>query len=76
MAHCRHNMATQQQHPQPRKIFRRDMPNKLIDAEYIKRYHLDWEGILCVASLVREALSGDTKRRNPLTPEMKVIATL
>ena len=29
-----------------------------------------------VTSLVRDALSSDTKRKNPLTPEMKVIITL
>ena len=72
------NMAApQQQDPQSRKIFRRrDVLNELSDAELIKRYRLDRNGILFVTNLVREALSSDTKRRNPLIPELKVIITL
>ena len=66
--------APQQQVPQLRNIFRRrDVLNELSDAELIKRYRLDKEGILYVTNLVREALLSDTRRRSPLTPEMKVI---
>ncbi|XP_050707771.1 putative nuclease HARBI1 isoform X3 [Eriocheir sinensis] len=69
------NMAAPRQHaPQPFR--RRDVLNELSDAELIRRYRFDKEGILYVTNLVREALSSDTKRRNPLTPEMKVIITL
>ena len=69
--------APQQQVPQARNIFRRrDVLNELSDAELIKRYRLDKNGILYVTNLVREALTSDTKRRNPLTPELKVIITL
>ena len=69
--------APQQQVPQLRNIFRRrDVLNELSDAELIKRYRLDRHGIIFVTNLVRDALTSDTKRRNPLTPEMKVIITL
>ncbi|XP_050733869.1 putative nuclease HARBI1 [Eriocheir sinensis] len=69
--------APQQQDPQPRNILRRrDVLNELSDDELIQRYRLDREGILFVTNLVREALSSDTRRRSPLTPEMKVILTL
>ena len=46
--------------------------NELSDAELVKRYHIDSKNILFVTDLVREALMSDTKRRQPLTPEMKV----
>ena len=52
------------------------MLDELSDAELIKRYRLDRDGILYVSNLVREALTSETKRRNPLIPEMKVIITL
>lgn len=72
------NMAAREPpQPQPRNIFRRrDVLNEFSDAELVKRYRLDREGILFVTDLVREALASDTKRRQPLTPEMKVIITL
>ena len=52
------------------------MLNELSDAELIKRYRFDREGIIYVTDLVREALCSETSRSNPLTPEMKVIITL
>ncbi|KAG0718500.1 putative nuclease HARBI1 [Chionoecetes opilio] len=66
-----------QQRPQPRNYRqRRDVFNDLSDAELIRRYRLDREGILFVTNLVRAALESDTMRNNPLTPELKVIITL
>ena len=62
---------------QPRNNYRRkDVLNELNDAELIKRYRLDREGILFVTNLVRAALKSDTNRFDPLTPELKVLITL
>ena len=66
----------QQGEQQGRNYRIRDVLNAFNDAELIKRYRLDREGILFVTNLVREALSSETSRSNPLTPEMKVIITL
>ena len=67
--------APQEQHQyQPRNYRpRKDVLNELTDTELIKRYRFDREGIFYVTNLVREALTSDTRRSNPLTPEMKVI---
>lgn len=46
------------------------------DTELIKRYQLDREGIRFATNVVRAALESDTRRSNPLTPEIKVIITL
>ncbi|KAK3873579.1 hypothetical protein Pcinc_021422 [Petrolisthes cinctipes] len=55
---------------------RKDVLNELNDAELIKRYRLDREGILFVTNLVRETLARPTARNKALSPEMKVIITL
>lgn len=69
--------APQQAEPQPVGLYpRKDVLNKLSDAQLIRRYRLDREGILFVTDLVREALKSDTNRKHPLSPEMKVIITL
>ncbi|XP_045125367.1 putative nuclease HARBI1 [Portunus trituberculatus] len=69
--------APQQQSSQLRNLFRRrNFLQELSDAELIKRYRLDRDGILFVTNLVRDVLSSNTRRRNPLTPKMKVILTL
>ena len=61
---------------QPRNILRRkDVLSELSDAELIKRYRLDRDGILYVTNLEREALTSETKRRKAFTPELKVIIT-
>ncbi|KAG0695883.1 39S ribosomal protein L47, mitochondrial [Chionoecetes opilio] len=66
-----------QQRPQPRNYRqRRDVFNDLSDAELIRRYRLDREGILFVTNLVRAALESDTMRNNPLTPELKGLKRL
>ncbi|MPC15914.1 hypothetical protein E2C01_008720 [Portunus trituberculatus] len=49
----------------------RDNLHKLSDAELIKRYCLDKDGLWFVTNLVMDALSSNTKRRKPLTPKMK-----
>ena len=63
---------------QPRRHFRarRDVLNELSDAELVKRYRLDRQGILFVTDLVREELQSPTARNKALTPEMKMIITL
>ena len=69
--------APKQNKPPPRNSFRRrDVLQELSDAELIKRYRLDKDGILFVTNLVRDVLSSNSRRGNPLTPEMKVILTL
>ncbi|XP_045107685.1 putative nuclease HARBI1 [Portunus trituberculatus] len=69
--------AAQHQNLHLRNTFRcRNILEELSDAELIKRYCLDREGILFVTNLVRDALSSNTNRRKPLSPEMKVIITL
>ena len=72
-------MAAPQEQPlhKPRRNHRRrDVSNELNDADLIKRYRFDREGILYVTSLVRISLCNETSWSNPLTPEMKVIITL
>ncbi|XP_050734738.1 putative nuclease HARBI1 [Eriocheir sinensis] len=66
----------QQPHQPGNNYLRKDVLNELNDAELIKRYRLDREGILFVTNLVRAALKSDTNRSNPLTPELKVLITL
>ena len=69
--------APQQEDRQPVDFYRRkDVLNELSDAQLIRRYRLDRESILFVTNLVREALTSDTNRKHPLSPEMKVIITL
>ena len=65
-------------HRQQRRHFRerRDILHELSDAELIKRYRLDHEGILYVTNLVRGRLVSPTNRNSPFTPEIKVITTL
>ncbi|KAK3894746.1 hypothetical protein Pcinc_001470 [Petrolisthes cinctipes] len=73
------NVAAQEQLRLRRsRIFcdRKDVLNELYDAELIKRYRLDHEGILFVTNLVRETLARPITRNKALTPHMKVIITL
>ena len=62
-------------HRQQRRHFResRDILHELSDAELIKQYWLDYEGILYGTNLVRNRLVSPTNRNHPFTPEMKVI---
>ncbi|MPD04907.1 hypothetical protein E2C01_100619 [Portunus trituberculatus] len=57
----------QQPHQPERNNRRRDVLHELNDAELIKRYRLDGEGILFVTNFVREDLCNETSRSNPLT---------
>ena len=63
---------------QHRRYFRerRNVLEEMSDAELIKRYRLDREGILFVTDLVRDRLTSPTNRNQPLTPEMKAVTTL
>ena len=44
--------------------------------ELIKRYRLNREGIKIVVELVRDAISSPINRNNPISPEIKCLATL
>ncbi|KAK0151909.1 Gem-associated protein 2 [Merluccius polli] len=46
------------------------------DCELIKRYRLNREGIKLVVELVRDAITSPTNRNNPISPEIKCLATL
>ena len=63
-----------QRHP---RFFRerRDVLHDIDDAELLKRYHLNQEGILFVTELVRDALPSPTARNRAISPELKVITT-
>lgn len=62
---------------QPRSFSeRKDVLNNLSDAELIKRYRLDREGIVLVTDLVRDALTNATARNKAITPELKVVTLL
>lgn len=69
-------MAQKQRHPRRNSRPRRDVLGELSDAELMKRYRFDREGILFVTDLVRDALQPPTNRNVPITPEMKVLMTL
>lgn len=55
---------------------RRNVLEELNDAELIKRYRLDREGIMFVVDMLRDTLESPTSRNMALSPEMKVILTL
>ena len=42
----------------------------------MKRYRLNREGIKLVVELVRDAITSPTNRNNPISPEIKCLATL
>ena len=46
------------------------------DCELIKRYRLNREGIKLVVELVQDAISSPTNRNNPISLEIKCLATL
>ena len=48
----------------------------LNDKELLKRYQTDREGIEVVVELVRDTITSPTNRNNPITPELKCLATL
>ena len=55
---------------------RKDVLNEFSDAELIRRYRLDREGIMLVTDLVRDALTSATSRSKAITPELKVVTLL
>ena len=65
-------------HRQQRRHYResREILHELSEAELIKRFRLDHEGILHGTNLVRNRLVSPTNRNNPFTPEMESITTL
>ncbi|KAK3886785.1 hypothetical protein Pcinc_009105 [Petrolisthes cinctipes] len=69
-------MAQQQDHPRRNFRARRDILEELSDAELLKRYRFDREGIMFITDLVRDELQSPTNRNVPITPEMKVLMTL
>lgn len=60
------------------RIFRerKDILNMYNDAELIKRYRLDREGILLVTDFVRDAITPATSRSRAIPAELKVLTTL
>ena len=46
------------------------------NCELIKRYRLNREGIKLVVELVWDAITSLTNRNNPISPEIKCLATL
>lgn len=57
-------------------IPQRNILDTLNDGELLKRYRLNREGIEIVVELVRDAITSPTNRNNPITPELKCLATL
>ena len=55
---------------------RRDVLHDIDDAELLKHYHLNHEGIMFVTELVRDASSSPIARNKAISPELKVITTL
>ena len=55
---------------------RRNVLETMEDCELIKRYRLNCEGIKLVVELVRDAITSPTNRNNPISPEIKCLATL
>ena len=55
---------------------RKDVLHELTDAELIRRYRLDREGIIFVTDLVRDVLVRPTARNKAISPELKIITTL
>ncbi|KAK0142288.1 putative nuclease HARBI1 [Merluccius polli] len=54
---------------------RRNVLETMEDCELIKRYRLNREGIKLV-ELLRNAITSPTNRNNPISPEIKCLATL
>ena len=46
------------------------------DRELIRRYRLDRAGIMVLVEHVRDAITSPTNRRNPISPEAKMVTTL
>ncbi|KAK0150793.1 putative nuclease HARBI1 [Merluccius polli] len=55
---------------------RRNVLETMEDCELIKRYRLNREGIQLVVELVWDAITSPTNRNNPISPEIKCLATL
>ncbi|KAK0153215.1 putative nuclease HARBI1 [Merluccius polli] len=55
---------------------RRNVLETMEDCELIKRYRLNREGIKLVVELVRDAITSPNNRNNPISPEIKCLATL
>ena len=55
---------------------RRNVLETMEDCELMKRYRLNREGIKLVVELVRDAITAQTNRNNPISPEIKCLATL
>ncbi|KAK0143471.1 putative nuclease HARBI1 [Merluccius polli] len=55
---------------------RRNVLETMEDGELITRYRLNREGIQLVVELVRDAITSPTNRNNPISPEIKCLATL
>ncbi|KAK0134832.1 hypothetical protein N1851_014211 [Merluccius polli] len=54
---------------------RRNVLETMEDCELIKRYRLNREGMKLVVELVRDAITSPTYRNNPISPEIKCLAT-
>ena len=55
---------------------RRNVLETMEDRDLIKRYRLNCEGIQLVVELVWDAIISPTNRNNPISPEIKCLATL
>ncbi|KAK0144219.1 putative nuclease HARBI1 [Merluccius polli] len=55
---------------------RRNVLETMEDCELIKRCRLNREGIKRVVELVRDAITSPTNGNNPISPEIKCLATL